>query len=69
MTVPVTLNLTIRTVDLDFQAQKVVISYSFSKFGVPQQATLNIGTDFTTAQLNSQQSNLESLFANWVGRQ
>lgn len=69
MTVPVKLDLTIRSVTADFANSSLVVNFSLSSFGQPQTAFLDPGTDFTPEQIKGLQDQMEALFAKWVSRQ
>ncbi len=69
MSVPVTVQLTIKTVTFDFVNNGVRADFNLSKFGQPQSAVLEVGGDITQAQLNTFMGQIELIFAKWVARQ
>lgn len=69
MTINVSVGLTIKQVQIDYVGQTLVVNFVFTKFGTPQTASLQVGVDFTTAQLSGNLTSMEALFNTWVNRQ
>lgn len=69
MSVPVTMQLTIKSITIDYGTNGLQVNFGLSKFGQPLSATLEQGQDFSLPQMKSLQDQIELLFAKWVSRQ